>query len=39
VRIRGNGTTHAYAVAGETLLISLFSDNDKRAAIVRLPLP
>jgi hypothetical protein len=37
--IHGNYTTHAYAVAGKTLLIAIFNDDDKRTAIVRVPLP
>jgi hypothetical protein len=37
--IQGNYTTHAYAVAGKTLFIAIFNDDDKRTAIVRVPLP
>ena len=37
--IRGNHTTMAYAVAGKTLLMSIFNDDIHKAAIVRVPLP
>jgi hypothetical protein len=36
---QGNYTTHAYAVAGKTLLVSIFNDNDRTAGIIRIPLP
>jgi hypothetical protein len=37
--IRGNYSVHAYAVAGKSLLISIFKSDEKAAAIVRVALP
>jgi hypothetical protein len=37
--IQGNYTTHAYAVAGKMLLISIFNDTDHTVGIVRVALP
>jgi hypothetical protein len=37
--IVGNYTTHAYAVAGKTLLISIFKSDDRLAGIIRIALP
>lgn len=37
--IVGNYTTHAYAVAGKTLLISIFRSDDRLAGIIRISLP
>src|SRR5581483_11291497 len=37
--IRGNYTEHAYAIAGKSLLVSILNSDDRKAAIVRIPLP
>jgi hypothetical protein len=37
--IRGDYTTHAYAVAGKWLLIAIFRDTDHTASIIRIALP
>jgi len=37
--IVGNYTTHAYAVSGKTLLISIFRSDDRLAGIIRVALP
>ena len=37
--IHGNYTEHAYAIAGKSLLISILNSDDRKAAIVRVPLP
>jgi hypothetical protein len=37
--IRGNYTVHAYALAGKSVLISILKSDEKKAAIVRVPLP
>jgi hypothetical protein len=37
--IHGNYTVHAYAPAGKTLLVSIFMSDEKKAAIIRVPLP
>ncbi|MGH7436711.1 MAG: hypothetical protein ACRENE_13640 [Polyangiaceae bacterium] len=37
--IHGNYTEHAYAIAGKTLLVSILNSDDRKAAIIRVPLP
>jgi hypothetical protein len=37
--IRGNYTEHAYAIAGKSLLVSIENSDDRKAAIIRIPLP
>jgi hypothetical protein len=37
--IHGNYTEHAYAIAGKSLLISILNSDDRKAAIIRVPLP
>ncbi len=37
--IQGSYTTHAYAVAGKILLVSIFRNSDRTAGILRVPLP
>jgi hypothetical protein len=37
--IVGNYTTHAYALSGKTLLISIFRSDDRLAGIIRIALP